>query len=159
MTAISTVPMALRYCSRSGVFGQRAEFSRIDIIGVQNLAGLKISGGDLSRASGAALLLAIGSLRQANRKCQGSMQSRSSILRACENLKAISAVLTALHSCSRSGVFGNRAELLSVDIVGVQKSGAPEIFWRRSQPRLWRGVIARDREPSASEQKKIQGSM
>ena len=38
-------------------------------------------------------------------------------------------------------------------MVGVQKSGAPENCWRGPQPRLCRPVIARDREPSASEPK------
>ena len=145
--------MALRYCSRSGVFGHRAEFSRIDIVGVQKYGASE----HFWRRSQPRLC------RPAIARDREPSTSEQKIPRvdviAVQNvaglkmLTAISAVPMALRYCSRSGVFGKRAEFSRIDIIGVQKSGASENCWRRSQPRLWRPAIARDREPSASEPK------
>ena len=83
---------------------------------------------------------------------QGSTQSRLKTLRACRFLEATSAAPMAPRYRSRSGAHVKRAQLLRVDIVAAQNFCGPEKFWKWPQPRPWRLVIARDREPMSGEQ-------
>ena len=86
------------------------KISRVDVVGVQNSAGLKIFDTDRTRAHGAPLLLENGSLRQVSRVVKHRHCRGPEILCACKFLEATSAAPLPPRYCSRSGAFGKRTE-------------------------------------------------
>ena len=82
--------------------------SRVDVIAVQNFAGLIFFDSDLSCVHGAPLLIEIGSLRQLSRVLKDRHSRGPKNLRVWNFLEAISAAPLAPCYCSRSGAFDKR---------------------------------------------------
>ena len=145
--------MALRHCSRSGVFGNRAEFSRINIIGVQKSGGPE----KFWRRSQPRLWRRVIARDRAPWSIEQKI-SRADVIAVqyFAVLRKFASDLTSAHGAPfllEIGSLRQVSRILKDRRSRGPKSGGPENFWRRSQPRLWRRVIARDREPSAIEQK------